>query len=922
MLAAFVTMVICVPSYANIGNDKENAIDTAIQNYLNSNNATAAMFELRESLGNGTYVTRYRKSYGTLTNENGATETPLNVLMRQASVTKSIIRIAAIKLIEEDKMELESFVFCEENPAPAKQDCIIPFADHFSDTKYYDIRVRNLMDHRSGITTKRLDSNGNLVLDSNNNPIIDFTPVGEKDAFFNLNPRRTPTIEDMIELMRETNLAGTPAASPPNKNVNGWWNTAADLQYAYSGVGYDLLGYVIETASGENLVDYIQNLVVSEGGCPGDIAAANPLLSGVIHGREPQYYSVTGTSTGRASNLFERSDGSLPLSNLVTYPDGTGLYGALVGGGGLTMTTNAMLLFAEKFSLRNGDRNVLPFPIGANGGGSGTLSQLIQRTGASNSFDYAITVNGNGAAVDQATLLNTIATIINGNDDPNNQILPVAQTANNTASNNAAIAFSKQYDTPCEIVSSIHRPDLEVGTNETQVYSLSNAQSITLFNVPSGSDINLSVTELNGSQSQSQILCDTTNLGGTQQKTCALDSSKLYEVEVFGVSGGHYMLDAQFIDDPIYSDTIEAENYMNTSLFDPLQVDSDQYVTYVSWPEAGGPLGAWDSAPGQIHYPVRATSSSMTLYGTVNFETPQTDSFHYKLEGHDTAWSSKLGPLTTNFEELEIATWNNLIPGKIYTLKILRREGLTEIDKLRLAQGEFANAATPGSEVWLEDFSLADGTTADNGDTTWDSNRSGTFEVENNRFKTTGSGDEGVWTSEVINIFGITTSVSVDVDDGDDTKEPEDYLQVFYKIDGGPEQLFGSVSGNIEPTTFRANRLTGNTIQIVIRSKVSWAGEFYYFDNVRTFASTTLPPGTKVAEYGDPVLGNSFNGCVFEDVFNTGGHGYTYTEYRINCDTGIYWIGVQNNYSFCTFHPLSNEYTANGSCSNWRVYTN
>ncbi len=82
----------------------------------------------------------------------------------------------------------------------------------------------------------------------------------------------------------------------------------------------------------------------------------------------------------------------------------------------------------------------------------------------------------------------------------------------------------------------------------------------------------------------------------------------------------------------------------------------------------------------------------------------------------------------------------------------------------------------------------------------------------------------------------------------------------------------------------------------------------------------------KVAEYGDPVLGNSYGGCTFTQVYSTGGGYYLYNEYNITCTSGTYVVGVYTNYSngwnnrTCTFYPGSSAYYVIGSCTNWNVY--
>lgn len=84
----------------------------------------------------------------------------------------------------------------------------------------------------------------------------------------------------------------------------------------------------------------------------------------------------------------------------------------------------------------------------------------------------------------------------------------------------------------------------------------------------------------------------------------------------------------------------------------------------------------------------------------------------------------------------------------------------------------------------------------------------------------------------------------------------------------------------------------------------------------------------KVAEYGDPIIGNDYNDCEFNKTYGAGGPGYRYDEYTISCPShGTYVVGVhtqnpsQPYYSpTCTFYPQEDGYFAEGNCENWRVY--
>lgn len=88
----------------------------------------------------------------------------------------------------------------------------------------------------------------------------------------------------------------------------------------------------------------------------------------------------------------------------------------------------------------------------------------------------------------------------------------------------------------------------------------------------------------------------------------------------------------------------------------------------------------------------------------------------------------------------------------------------------------------------------------------------------------------------------------------------------------------------------------------------------------------------KVAEYGDPIIGNSYGGCTFTLAYGTGGGSYgfyfQYNEYKITCPSGIYKVGVytstdsSNGYPIygCTLYPGASSYYVTGDCRNWRVY--
>ena len=94
-------------------------------------------------------------------------------------------------------------------------------------------------------------------------------------------------------------------------------------------------------------------------------------------------------------------------------------------------------------------------------------------------------------------------------------------------------------------------------------------------------------------------------------------------------------------------------------------------------------------------------------------------------------------------------------------------------------------------------------------------------------------------------------------------------------------------------------------------------------------ASSQAFAETKVAEFGDPDLGNSYHDCTWTQVYSTGGGGWIYKEYNVVCPAygsipaiNITAGSVVNNNGTCTFYVPSGYTTNYNSCSNWRIYKN
>ncbi|MBO9198746.1 MULTISPECIES: T9SS type A sorting domain-containing protein [Niastella] len=161
------------------------------------------------------------------------------------------------------------------------------------------------------------------------------------------------------------------------------------------------------------------------------------------------------------------------------------------------------------------------------------------------------------------------------------------------------------------------------------------------------------------------------------------------------------------------------------------------------------------------------------------------------------------------------------------------------------------------SATWLEDFTLANGTTSDNGATSWSVTKNPTtalISVLNNELRisnctTTG---ESVWTSASIDItqktnIAVSTLVRSSIINNavmNETGDYADYIRFYYKLDNGNEVLFAEKKGVINnhsttPTalTTAIQNGTYTSLRIIVRARATGDDEFYYFDNMQVVAT-------------------------------------------------------------------------------------
>ena len=153
------------------------------------------------------------------------------------------------------------------------------------------------------------------------------------------------------------------------------------------------------------------------------------------------------------------------------------------------------------------------------------------------------------------------------------------------------------------------------------------------------------------------------------------------------------------------------------------------------------------------------------------------------------------------------------------------------------------SVSMPDNLVWYETFNdLPDNTTADNGPSAWTRDISATsmssvgyFDIQQYRLLGRDLNGEAVWISQVIDISGHqSVDISADIY-GYGYMESEDYIKIYYKLNGGPETLLinGAINGSpADLITAYKNNLSGNTVQFVARTLNTTENERYVLDNV------------------------------------------------------------------------------------------
>lgn len=227
---------------------------------------------------------------------------PATAMMRIASVTKPITAAAIRRLVAAGAFSLDDHVFDLGQPGGGLL-ALTPFLS-LGDSRLADVTVQHCLDHEGGWDR---DIAGDLTYME-------------------------------IEIAEEMRVD-----TPPGRPNTASWILGEPLQhapgttYAYSNVGYLMLGLVIEQYSGMDYMDFAQQVVFD----PMGVGASNIELGrtfGIDQNPREPWYQYSGSCT----NVFEPSE-------MINCPYGSWDHEARVSQGRIVSSTRPLLQFLDNF---------------------------------------------------------------------------------------------------------------------------------------------------------------------------------------------------------------------------------------------------------------------------------------------------------------------------------------------------------------------------------------------------------------------------------------------------------------------------------------------------------------------------------------------------------------------------------------------
>ena len=133
---------------------------------------------------------------------------------------------------------------------------------------------------------------------------------------------------------------------------------------------------------------------------------------------------------------------------------------------------------------------------------------------------------------------------------------------------------------------------------------------------------------------------------------------------------------------------VELESLASQSSFSPLVVGSDAAASggrYIEWPNNGANqilASPSDTATGRVEFSFTLSQTANVRFDVqANMPNASDDSFYYKLDAG--AWTTQNNVFGSGWRTYTPTTFNNL-PAGSHTLRLLRREDGTRLDKVVL----------------------------------------------------------------------------------------------------------------------------------------------------------------------------------------------------------------------------------------------
>lgn len=266
-------------------------------------------------------------------------------LFRIASVTKPITAAAIRTLIEAGSIALDDYVF----DLGQTEGGILTHSPYPSlgDSRLADITIEQLLNHGGGWD---LYIAGDLT----------YMEVNIASEMGVSNP---PGRDNVLRY-----ILGQPLQSAPGTS------------YAYSNIGFLVLGLIVEEVSGQDYITYVRENVFDDTGAEVEIGRTFPQDR---NSREPYYDGTYG-----ATNVFD------PTGPLVYWPEGGWHHEARVGQGALVTNTKTLLRYLNTYYIAGSN---IGLPRASNSGNwnhtgslNGTTSLARQR---STGINYAVVFN-------------------------------------------------------------------------------------------------------------------------------------------------------------------------------------------------------------------------------------------------------------------------------------------------------------------------------------------------------------------------------------------------------------------------------------------------------------------------------------------------------------------------------------------------